>query len=118
MKGWEFVCDAVKIDRLARISKLGARSIVWVDDIAVTKGECKHDVAYGSLAEDRITEIGTVISGKHAGLTSTEEITLFDGTGVVCRDLAVASAAVEIALKTGDTIVIESRSSKVFYWSS
>ncbi|HIG77013.1 MAG TPA: hypothetical protein EYQ48_03590 [Candidatus Lambdaproteobacteria bacterium] len=30
------------------------------------------------MAEDRITEMGTVISGKHAGLTSTEEITLFD----------------------------------------
>jgi len=67
------------------------------------------------LAEDRITEKGAVISGKHAGLTSTEEITLFDGTGVVCRDLAVASDAVEIALKTGDAIEIKSLSSKVFY---
>ena len=118
MKGWKSVRDAVKIDRLARIPKLGTRTIVWVDDIAVTKGECKHDVAYGSLAEDRIIEIGTVISGKHAGLTSTEEITLFDGTGVVCQDLAVASDAVELALKTGDAIEIKSLSSKVFYWSS
>ncbi len=118
MKGWKSVRDAVKIDRLARIPKLGARTIVWVDDIAVTKGECKHDVSYGSLAEDRITEIGTVISGKHAGLTSTEEITLFDGTGVVCQNLAVASDAVELALKTGDAIEIKSLSSKVFYWSS
>ena len=118
MKGWESVCDAVKFDRLAPIPKLGARTIVWVDDIAVTKGECKHAVTDGSLAEDRITEIGAVISGKHAGLTSTEEITLFDGTGVVCRDFAVASDAVEIALKTGDAIEIKSLSSKVFYWSS
>ena len=53
-----------------------------------------HAVSDCSLAEDRITEIGTVISGKHAGLTSTEEITLFEGTGVVCQDLAVASDAV------------------------
>ena len=118
MKGWKSVRDAVKIDRLARIPKLGARTFVWVDDIAVTKGEYKHDVAYGSLAEDRITEIGTVISGKHAGLTSKEEITLFDGTGVVCQDLAVTSDSVELSLKTGDAIEIESWSSKVFYWSS
>ena len=118
MKGWKSVHDAVKIDRLARIPKLGTRTIVWVDDIAVTKGECKHDVTDGSLAEDRITEIGTVISGKHAGLTSKEEITLFDGTGVVCQDLAIASDAVELALKTGDAIEIKSLSSKVFYWSS
>ena len=42
--------------------------------------------AYGALCawtghnlfEKLVTEIGTVISGKHAGLTSTEEITLFD----------------------------------------
>ena len=118
MKGWKSVRDAVKIDRFARIPTLGARSIVWVVDNTVTKGECKHDVTDGSLAEDRITEIGTVISGKHAGLTSTEEITLFDGTGVVCQNLAVASDAVELALKTGDAIEIKSLSSKVFYWSS
>ena len=60
------------------------------------------------MAEERITEIDTVISGKHAGLTSTEEITLFDGTGVVCQDLAVASDAVELALKTGDAVEIVS----------
>jgi len=60
------------------------------------------------LAEERITEIDTVISGKHAGLASTEEITLFDGTGVVCQDLAVASDAVELALKTGDAVEIVS----------
>ena len=115
MKVCKSVCGAVKFDRLAPIPKLGARTIVWVDDIAFTKGECKHAVTDGSLAEDRITEIGAVISGKHAGLTSTEEITLFDGTGVVCRDLAVASDAVELALKTGDVIEIESWSPKVFY---
>jgi len=61
---------------------------------AVTKGECMHAVSDCSLAEDRITEIGTVISGKHAGLTSTEDAVLFDGTGVVCQNLAVASDAV------------------------
>ena len=118
MKGWKSVRDAIKIDCLARIPKLGTRTIVWVDVIAVTKGECKHDVTYGSLAEDRTTEIGTVISGKHACLTSTEEITLFDGTGVVCQDLAVVSDAIELALKTGDAVEIVSWSYKVFYWSS
>ena len=94
MKVCKSVRGAVKFDRLAPIPKLGAWTIVWVDDIAVTKGECKHAVTDGSLAEDRITEIGTVISGKHVGLTSTEEITLFDGTGVVCKNLAEASDAV------------------------
>jgi len=94
MKVCKSVRGAVKFDRLAPIPKLGARTIVWVVDNAVTKGECKHAVTDGSLAEDRITEIGTVISGKHAGLTSTEDAVLFDGTGVVCQNLAVASDAV------------------------
>jgi|GEM_PF-4737558 len=37
MKGWESVCDAVKIDRLARIPKLGARSIVCVYKMPLPK---------------------------------------------------------------------------------
>ena len=53
-----------------------------------------HAVSDCSLAEDRIIEIVTVISGKQAGLTSTEDVVLFDGTGVVCQNLAVASDAV------------------------
>jgi len=64
MKVCKSVRGAVKFDRLAPIQKLGARTIVWVDDIAVTKGECKHAVTDGSLAEDRITEMGTVIYRK------------------------------------------------------
>ena len=52
---------------------------------------------------------------KQAGLTLTEDVALFDGTGVVCKNLAVASDTVELALKTGDAIEIKSRSSKVFY---
>ena len=43
-----------------------------------------------------------------AGLTSTEEITLFDGTGVVFQDLEVAIVSVELSFKTGDAIEIES----------
>ena len=67
-----------------------------------------HAVSDCSLAEDRITEIGTVISGKQAGLTSTEDVVLFDGTGDMCQHLTVASDTDEIALKTGDTLEIVS----------
>jgi len=37
MKGWESVCDAAKIDCLARISKLSARTIVCVNKIPLPK---------------------------------------------------------------------------------
>ena len=53
-----------------------------------------HVVYDCSLSEDQITKIDTVISGKLADLTSMEDVLLFDGTGVVCQNLAVASDAV------------------------
>ena len=37
MKGWKSVCDAAKIDRLARISKLSARTIVCVYKMPLPK---------------------------------------------------------------------------------
>ena len=64
MKVCKSVRGAVKFDRLAPIPKIGALTIIWVDEIAVTKGECKHAVTDGSFAEDLITEIGTVIYQK------------------------------------------------------
>ena len=59
----------------------------------------------------QITELDTphiLAKSACARLPSTEEITLFDGAGVVCQDLAVATVSVELALKTGDAIEIES----------
>ena len=60
--------------------------------------EAQHAVARGLLSEGDIIEIGVVINGQHPGRSSTDEITLFDGTGVGLQDLAVASAAVDLAL--------------------
>ena len=82
---------------------LVVRATVFTDEIAqsVTIGEAQHAVAAGSLAEGDITEIGRVINGDHPGRTSEDEITLFDGTGVGLQDLAVASAAVDLAVKKG-----------------
>ena len=37
MKGWKLVCDAVKIDRLALIPKLGARTSVCVYKMPLPK---------------------------------------------------------------------------------
>ena len=94
MKVCKSVRGAVKFDRLAPIPKLGARTIVWVDDIAVTKGECKHAVTDGSLAEEGSLKWALSFIEKQACLTSTEDVALFDGTGVVCKNLAEASDAV------------------------
>ena len=94
MKVCKSVRGAVKFDRLAPIPKLGAWTIVWVDDIAVTKGECKHAVTDGILAEEGSLKWALSFIEKQACLTSTEDVALFDGTGVVCKNLAEASDAV------------------------
>ncbi len=86
-----------------------ARATVFTDEIAqaVSIGECQHAIADGTLAEKDITELGAVINGDHAGRTSDDEITLFDGTGVGLQDLAVASAVVDLAVKKGVAIDVD-----------
>ena len=82
---------------------LVARATVFTDEIAqaVTIGECQHAIENGTLKETDITELGAVINGSHQGRTSDDELTLFDGTGVGLQDLAVASAAVDLAIQKG-----------------
>jgi len=87
---------------------LVARATVFTDEIAqsVTIGECQHAVAAGTLAQADIAELGAVINGNHAGRSNDDEVTLFDGTGVGLQDLAVASAAVELAVLKGVAIEV------------
>lgn len=84
-------------------AELLAAATVFTDETAqsVTIGEAQHAVAKGLIAQESIIEIGSVINGDHPGRSSTEEITLFDGTGVGLQDLAVASAAVDLAIRKG-----------------
>ena len=88
---------------------LVARATVFTDEIAqaITIGECQHAVADGSLQETQISELGHVINGDHKGRTSDDEVTLFDGTGVGLQDLAVASAAVDLAVEKGVAIEVD-----------
>ncbi|MCJ2013568.1 iminosuccinate reductase BhcD [Methylobacterium sp. J-076] len=90
-------------------AELLAAATVFTDEVAqsVSIGEAQHAVGRGLLAEGDIVEIGAVINGDHPGRTSPEEITLFDGTGVGLQDLAVASAAVELAVAKGLAVEVE-----------
>ncbi|WP_018238008.1 iminosuccinate reductase BhcD [Ensifer sp. BR816] len=89
--------------------ELVAAATVFTDEVgqAVTIGECQHAIDKGLISKDDIVEIGAVITGRHKGRSSSEEITLFDGTGVGLQDLAVASAAVELALSKGAAIEVD-----------
>ena len=88
---------------------LVARATVFTDEVAqaVSIGECQHAIADRSLKEADIIELGAVINGTHAGRTSDDEITLFDGTGVGLQDLAVASRVVDLAIEKGVAIEVD-----------
>ncbi len=88
---------------------LVARATVFTDEIAqaISIGECQHAIANGTLLEADIIELGSVINGDHVGRSSGGEITLFDGTGVGLQDLAVASAAVDLAVEKGVAIEVD-----------
>ena len=85
------------------------KASVFTDEVAqsVTIGEAQHAVAQGLIAPDDITQIGAVINGDRSGRVSDDQITLFDGTGVGLQDLAVASAAVDLAVERGIAIAIQ-----------
>ena len=87
---------------------LVARAQLFADDIAqaISIGEAQHAVTDGLITASAITPLGAVINGTHPGRTSTDQITLFDGTGVGLQDLAVAKVAVELALAQGVAIEV------------
>ncbi|MBN2760389.1 MAG: ornithine cyclodeaminase family protein [Rhodobacteraceae bacterium] len=84
------------------------RATVFTDEVAqsITIGEAQHAIAQGLITAEDITPIGAVINGTHAGRSSVDEITLFDGTGVGLQDIAVASKAVDLARANGTAIEV------------
>lgn len=90
-------------------AELVARASVFTDEVAqaISLGESQHAFADGSLKEADITQIGAVINGTNPGRTSDDAITLFDGTGVGLQDLAVASAATDMAVAQGKAQIVE-----------
>ena len=59
------------------------------------------------ISEADVHQLGAVINGTHAGRTSDDEITMFDGTGVGLQDLAVAAAVVDLAVAKGIAIEVD-----------
>jgi ornithine cyclodeaminase/alanine dehydrogenase-like protein (mu-crystallin family) len=59
---------------------------------ASTGGELAAGVAAGAVSRARVTQLGDVMAGKGAGRQSTDEVTLFDSTGLAIQDLGIATA--------------------------
>lgn len=84
-------------------SALLTRATVFTDEVAqsISIGEAQHAISEGLISEQDVNQLGAVINGTHAGRTSDDEITLFDGTGVGLQDLAVAASVVALAIEKG-----------------
>jgi alanine dehydrogenase len=52
-------------------------------------------VEAGAVLRDQVTELGAVLTGAAPGRQSSDEITLFDSTGLAIQDLALCVAVLE-----------------------
>jgi ornithine cyclodeaminase/alanine dehydrogenase-like protein (mu-crystallin family) len=76
-----------------------ARSHVFCDDWeqASHGGELAAVVEAGLIGRDDVTQLGDVLNGTTEGRRSSDDITVFDSTGLALQDLGVAVAALERA---------------------
>lgn len=75
-------------------------SRVYADDIeqCIRVGELEIPTKMGLLSEEEIIgEIGDVLTGKVEGRVSSDDITIFDATGLALLDLATAKIGIELA---------------------
>jgi alanine dehydrogenase len=85
-------------------SSILKRARVFVDDIRQcrTDGEINVPLRAGLIKESDIAgEIGEVITGRKAGRTGDDEITLFDSTGIALQDSATVPLEYERAVAAG-----------------
>ena len=73
---------------------LGRADLIVADSISqcLSRGEIFKAIACGQITEDRVAELGQVISGKAPGRTSQSQITVADLTGLATQDIQLASA--------------------------
>ena len=73
---------------------LSMADLVVADSIAQCKerGEIFHGLTSGSITEDKIVELGSILNGSQAGRSSLDLITVADLTGVAVQDIQIAAA--------------------------
>jgi len=76
-----------------------SRVRLFVDDWeqASHGGETAAAVGAGLLGREDATELGAVLTGDGLGRQHTEDVTLFDSTGLAIQDLAIAKVALSKA---------------------
>ena len=77
---------------------------IVTDDVEGAKIEC-GDLVYpvdrGITSWDRVRSLSDIVTGRIAGRSSEEEITLFESQGVAVEDIAVGIRVYRMALERG-----------------
>ena len=82
--------------------------VVDVLEQSATIGELHHALDAGVLtSEDVYGELGEVIAGVKPGRTSSDEIIIFDSTGMALQDVVTAAAVYEKAVSAGAGTMID-----------
>ena len=77
-----------------------AKIIVDNYEQACHSGEVNVPLSKGEIRKDEIwAELGEVLTGKKPGRVSTEEITVFDTTGIAVQDAITAKLVYQKALQ-------------------
>jgi ornithine cyclodeaminase/alanine dehydrogenase-like protein (mu-crystallin family) len=74
---------------------LRARVVVDEWEQASHNGDVSRAVETAALGRDDVSELGRVLLGEEPGRRGSDEITVFDSTGLAVQDLAVAAAVYE-----------------------
>jgi alanine dehydrogenase len=82
-----------------------AKVVTDITDQCVVMGDLHHAIVAGVCTRDDVhAELGEVVAGKKPGRTSSNEITIFDSTGMALQDVAAAIAVYEaVRLQGGST---------------
>ena len=80
---------------------LKSADLVIADSIAQCqeRGEIAHALVEGDISNDRIVELGNILSESKPGRTTPEQITVADLTGVAVQDIQIATAVFESYLE-------------------
>lgn len=71
----------------------------------LSMGDLRHAVAEGRLRKDEVhAELGDILAGRKSGRRSTEEIAIFDSTGMALQDVAAAAAVYRGAVAQGSDV--------------
>ena len=73
----------------------GSRVVVDLLDQAADSGELQHALALGLMTRTDVhSDLADILTGKHAGRASDDEIFVFDGTGTALQDVAAATVLI------------------------